>query len=321
MRRRLPRHLAPLLLALATALSSPAAASESDRGGIRLGVAPFELSAPPGAELPDVGTLLADRIATLGVGRVVGPAQLGAPAKASVEPSSVQTWAREAEVDAVVVGRTTQIGSHLSVDVRLLSGESGQVIGTYISEASGAGQIATAVDSLADQVLEGAEGLQSTIPAAQADAGSSTSFQAFDSEAPLSIKSTTLEATEVAGRRRLVFDGDVTVVQADVTMTSNRLTADYPKGSSQPSHLVATGAVRVVQGTQEARCDRGTYQRSEQLVVCCGHAELRDGANRVRGKCIEFDLNGETVRVQDATVNIVPEKEDADAPASTGSGR
>ena len=34
-----------------------------------------------------------------------------------------------------------------------------------------------------------------------------------------------------------------------------------------------------------------------------------DGANRVRGKCIEFDLNGDTIRVEDATVNIVHEQD------------
>jgi lipopolysaccharide export system protein LptA len=90
-------------------------------------------------------------------------------------------------------------------------------------------------------------------------------------------------------------------------MTSKQLTADYPKGSSDPTRLVAEGAVRVVQGDQEASCDSGTFNRAEELLVCCGHAELRDGASRVRGKCIEFDLARQTVRVEDATVSIAPE--------------
>ncbi len=102
-------------------------------------------------------------------------------------------------------------------------------------------------------------------------------------------------------------------------MTSDRLTADYPKGSSEPSRLVAQGAVRVVQGSQEARCDNGTFQRAEELLICCGRAELRDGASRVRGKCIEFDLAEKTVRVEDATVNIVPET--ADSGAANPGGR
>ena len=94
-------------------------------------------------------------------------------------------------------------------------------------------------------------------------------------------------------------------------MTSNQLTADYAKGASEPSRLVALGSVRVVQGGQEARCDSGTFQRAEELLVCCGHAELRDGASRVRGQCMEFDLRNQTVRVADATGNISPEPSDS----------
>jgi lipopolysaccharide transport protein LptA len=148
-------------------------------------------------------------------------------------------------------------------------------------------------------------------PAARSAGGSAASTRVFDSSAPISIKSDTLEAAEVDGNRRLVFSGDVHVVQDDITMTSNQLTADYAAGASEPSRLVAKGSVRVVQGKQEARCDSGTFQRAEELLVCCGHAELRDGTSRVRGKCIEFDLGNQTVRVEDATVNIIPEPSDA----------
>jgi lipopolysaccharide transport protein LptA len=295
---------------------------EADPRGVRIGVAPFESSGPPGVELPDIATLLADRIGTRGVGRIVGPSQLGAPAKASAEASAVIAWSEQSQVDSIVIGRTTQIGNSLSVDVRLLSGSSGELVDTFIAEVTRGDQTAAAVDSLASLVVEAALVLvaQSSAAAKRASGEVNPATSAvlpFDSSAPISIKSNTLEASDVSGRRRLVFQGDVRVNQADVNMTSNRLTADYPEGSSQPSLLVATGSVRVVQGTQESRCDEGTYRRAEELLVCCGHAELRDGANRVRGKCIEFDLNGDTVRVEDATVNIFPEQESG----NSGDGR
>ena len=292
------------------AVEEPAA----DPRGVRIGVAPFESSGPPGVELPDIATLLADRIGTRGVGRIVGPSQLGAPAKASAEASAVMAWSQRSQVDSIVIGRTTQIGNSLSVDVRLLSGSSGELVDTFIAEVTRGDQTAAAVDSLAGLVVEGALVLVAQSSAAVKPASgemipATSEVLPFDSSAPISIKSNTLEATDVNGRRRLVFQGDVRVNQGDVNMTSSRLTADYPEGSSQPSLLVATGSVRVVQGTQESRCDEGTYRRAEELLVCCGHAELRDGANRVRGTCIEFDLNGDTVRVEDATVNIFPEQE------------
>jgi lipopolysaccharide transport protein LptA len=266
--------------------------------------------------VPDFATLLADLLGTRGVGRIVGPEQFGAPATAPVEASAARAWAAAAAVDGVVVGRTTQIGSRFSVDVRLLSATSGAVVDTYIAEIARTDQVTSAVAKLADQVIAGALGLmgpadRAAPPAARSAMSSDASLRVFDSSAPISIKSNALEAAEVNGNRRLVFSGDVNVVQDDITMTSNQLTADYAKGASEPSRLVAQGSVRVVQGRQEAHCDSGTFQRAEELLVCCGHAELRDGASRVRGKCIEFDLGNQTVRVEDATVNIIPEPSDS----------
>jgi lipopolysaccharide transport protein LptA len=278
------------------------------------------VAGPSGIEVPDFAMLLASLLGTRGVGRIVGPDQLGVPATQQVEASDARAWAAAAAVDGVVVGRTTQLGSRFSVDVRLLSATSGTVVDTYIAEIAHADQATSAVAKLADQVIVGVLGLvrpadRAAPPAARSAANLDPSLRVFDSSAPISIKSNALEAAEVNGNRRLVFSGDVHVVQDDITMTSNRLTADYPKGSSEPSRLLAEGSVRVVQGTQEAHCDSGTYQRAEELLVCCGNAELRNGASRVRGKCIEFDLSNQTVRVEDATVNIIPE------PSDDGSGK
>jgi len=308
----------------AAAPHEPAAAAEtpSDAARVRVGVAPFAVAAPMGAEVPDYATLLGDLLVTRGVGRLVGPEQLGAPASAEVDPSTARSWAERAGVDGVVVGRTTQLGSRYSVDVRLLSGSSGEVIDTYIAEIPRSDETTAAVGGLADQVIAGmlaasAPADAPAVPAAAAGSPASASPRVFDRSSPISIKSQNLEATDVDGARRLVFSGDVNVVQNDITLTSNRLTADYPKGSSEPSRLVAQGAVRVIQGGQEARCDNGTYQRAEKRLTCCGNAELRDGASRVRGKCIEFDLGSQTVHVEEATVNFVPESS-GDGPNGPG---
>ena len=287
---------------------------------VRVGVAPFEVAGPSGVEVPDFATLLADLLGTRGVGRIVGPEQFGAPATAQIEASAARAWATAAAVDGVVVGRTTQLGSRFSVDVRLLSATSGSVVDTYIAEIARSDQTTSAVAELADQVIAGVLGLmdpadRSAPPAARSSAGSDSGMLVFDNSAPISIKSNSLEAAEVNGNRRLVFSGEVNVVQDDITITSERLTADYARGASEPSRLVTQGSVRVFQGNQVASCDNGTFKRTEELLICCGHAELRDGASRVRGKCIEFDLGNQTVRVEDAIVNIIPE------PSDGGSGK
>jgi len=315
------------LPALEPAGADDASGAEAERASeaaqIRVGVAPFEVAAPSGVEVPDYATLLADLLGARGVGHIVGPDQLGAPASAEVDASAVRSWAERAGVDGVVVGRTTQLGSRFSVDVRLLSADSGDVVDTYIAEIPRSDQTTSAVAGLADQVIAGLLALAApsddpAAPAARGAVGSTASASGFDRSAPISIKSESLEAAEVNGARRLVFSGNVNVVQNDITMTSNRLTADYPKGSSEPTRLIAQGAVRVVQGGQEARCDSGTFQRAEKLLTCCGNAELRDGSSRVRGKCIEFNLGNQTVRVEDATVNIIPASNDSGSGESGG---
>ena len=299
--------------AIADDLSGAENELAAEAARVRVGVAPFEAAGPSGVAVPDFATLLADLLGTRGVRRIVGPEQLGVPATAQIEASAIRAWAAAAAVDGVVVGRTTRLGSRFSIDVQLLSATSGAVVDSYIAEIARSDQVTSAIAKLADQVIEGVLGLVDR--AAPSAAVLNPSLGVFDSSTRISIKSATLEATEVNGNRRLVFSGDVHVVQGDITMTSNRLTADYRKGTSEPSRLVAQGSVRVVQGNQEARCDSGTFQRAEKLLVCCGHAELRDGASRVRGKCIEFDLGNQTVRVEDATVNLIPE------PSDDGSGK
>ncbi|MCH8889540.1 MAG: hypothetical protein IH827_00440 [Myxococcales bacterium] len=305
--------------AIADDLSGAENELAAEAARVRVGVAPFEAAGPSGVAVPDFATLLADLLGTRGVRRIVGPEQLGVPATAQIEASAIRAWAAAAAVDGVVVGRTTRLGSRFSIDVQLLSATSGAVVDSYIAEIARSDQVTSAIAKLADQVIEGVLGLVDR--AAPSAAVLNPSLGVFDSSTRISIKSATLEATEVNGNRRLVFSGDVHVVQGDITMTSNRLTADYRKGTSEPSRLVAQGSVRVVQGNQEARCDSGTFQRAEKLLVCCGHAELRDGASRVRGKCIEFDLGNQTVRVEDATVNLIPEPSDGGSGKSGGHWR
>jgi lipopolysaccharide transport protein LptA len=121
-----------------------------------MAVAPFAVNAPPDDDLPDVATLLADRIGTRGVARIIGPAEL--EAKPVTEPGSgrVVAWAVAARVDAVVVGRVTRIGGRLSIDARLHDGTSGAALGTYIAEVSRPEDLGKAVDQLAGQLVTAA---------------------------------------------------------------------------------------------------------------------------------------------------------------------
>jgi len=292
---------------LAGAVSSAAAAADETApapasvAAVSIAVAPFERRAAPDIVLPDVDQLLADRIGTRGVRKIVGPAELSVDADAEPTAEIVQAWSKQADVGALVVGRITRIGVPISVEVRLRSGSTGDVIGTYVAEILTPGQLESAVDDLARQVLDEAGGASpGSAPAVSAapSEGSDGSFGiAFDSDRPISIRADQLESIRSSGARTLLFTQNVVVVQDDVTIKSNRLEAFYPPDSSQPERMVATGRVRMTNSKNKARCDRATYERSKEMLVCRGNAELREGDDCVVGEWIEFDLESETVKV------------------------
>jgi lipopolysaccharide export system protein LptA len=319
------------VLGVAAVLAAPVGAEPEAAGEApavpALAVVAFQVDSAPGTTVPDVATLLADRLGTRGAARVIGPAALGVEPVADADAASVQAWARDAGVEVVVLGRVTRIGNQLSVDLRLRDGESGGLMRTVVQEIARPEDLEQSVDTLAARVVEGVgtgqeppedapdapEGASTVAraPQAQAPAAGGAApfgFRAWESNGPLSIESDELEASQQEGRRQLVFKKNVRVRQGDLRITCARLEAVYPEGGSQPDRLVATGSVTLAQGRQDARCDRATYDRVRERLTCQGHAEFRDGDNRLLGDVIEIDLRSEKVMVKGgASVLIQPE--------------
>ncbi|HME72450.1 MAG TPA: LptA/OstA family protein [Myxococcota bacterium] len=295
-----------------------------------IAVASFEGAAPAGSEVPDVSSLLADRLATKGVGQVVGPQALGVDAKTDPSADDVKAWAAKAGVEAVVVGRTTRTGPELAIELHLRSGATGQVVASYAAQVPQPEALPGAIDRLSDEVITGwrkarppaAPVAKNGAPpgAAARGAGPGATGEAksgFQSTAPISIKSDELEAIQKAKERFFLFTGHVFVQQDNVTLHSDRLEAYYPEGSSQPERLVATGHVVIEQEGKTAICDQATYLNTAQRIFCRGSAELRQGQDTARGKEIELQLDTERMFIRgDALVVLKPkEKEKAPAPA------
>ena len=135
----------------------------------------------------------------------------------------------------------------------------------------------------------------------------------FDSDAPIEINADTAEIVAEGAGRRLVFTGSVRVRQADLTLQSDFLEAEYVEGESEPRQLVARGTVRVEQGNRSARCDHARYERASQQVSCRGHAELVQGCDIVRGELIVLDLAANKARVEGAASIVISPKQGADA--------
>lgn len=305
--------LSLLLCAAGTMAAEKGAPKAPATRELRVGVAPFE-NGSPAATVPDVAALLADRLAALGAGTVVGPSALGASALLDPSPNDVKAWAASSGVAAITVGRAARNGAVLSVDVRLREAANGSITGEWSSDVPSPDELAPAIDALARQVLAAATSLQDG--GRRADRAR-TAPVGFDSKAPIAIHSSELEAFETpggGGARRFVFTGSVEVTQDNIRLTSDRLEAFYPPNASQPEKLVATGHVVVAQGERRALCREATYLNGSQRVFCRGDAELRQGDDRAQGKEIELQLDTQRMFIRGgAQVRITPKP---DAPTS-----
>ena len=142
--------LALLLLPLAGLAQSEA----PDPSTLRLAVAPFEGVGAAAQMGREVAAAVGDALRARGVGFVIGPDQLRLADRAGSE-AAVEA-ARRTGVAAVVVGRVTQLGKRLSVDIRLRSAASGGVLGTYVAEIPLGDPLGPAADSLAERLVLGA---------------------------------------------------------------------------------------------------------------------------------------------------------------------
>lgn len=289
-----------------------------------VGVATFEV-VPSGQQAPELGVLLANRLATRGVGRVAGPSELAAPARFEPAAAEAQGWARAAAVDAIVVGRTTRVGSGISVHAKLIDGVSGKVVGApVIADAARPEDLGRAIDgltaSLVERLAERPGAVSAPAPAAKPKSKERMGAS-LDRGKPLSIRSDELEAAPDAdGRRHLTFVGHVRAEQGDLSLEADRLEAFYPAGASEPERLGARGHVTIRQGDRLARCAEATFYRSDERVVCTGQlAEIEQACDLLRSPKITFHLNSERLEAAGPVdVKIRPDVPGCGLAAATG---
>lgn len=317
--------LAPLLLAA----MSTAARPSPDPEGWRVAVAPFEGD----RRRPSVAERVTDALALRPHARLLPPGSF--VAEPGLEPSAdaVRGWAYNAAVDDLVLGRVVSATEFTPerIEIVVRSGHSGAERARHVVRLDDGRDLDRAVEALAVEVL----GTLGVAPAAEAppaapgvapDGAPSSSTSArgggrgldaslalsgFDGKAPIEIKADAAEIVNRERGRELIFQRNVLVRQANVTLRSDRLEASYPKGESEPERLVAQGHVSVDQGDRRARCDRAIYRRAAQRLTCSGHAELVQGCDVVRGESIEFHLADDRARVEGAaSIVIRPNRED-----------
>jgi lipopolysaccharide export system protein LptA len=172
------------------------------------------------------------------------------------------------------------------------------------------------------------------------DAKPSTGFltlNATRSKEPITITSDNLEYLYDDGV--VIYRGDVLAVQGDVKIKSNELritlvkSDDGKKSSSRAATeldsadasklqtVVASGSVRIDQGTRWAVAGKATFEQSKRTLVLTENPVVHDGPNEVAGDriVVYIDENRSVVEGGPKRVKatLIPDKKDGAAGADT----
>ncbi len=123
--------------------------------------------------------------------------------------------------------------------------------------------------------------------------GTARAQGAHNSTAPIDFGADHIELQDKANRALL--SGNVSVRQAEMTLTSARMTVAYTgqvvDGSPQVSRLDASGGVTVTRPTQTARSNFAVYDLNRRIITMLGAVTLIQAGNTVNGGRLTINLD------------------------------
>jgi lipopolysaccharide transport protein LptA len=106
-------------------------------------------------------------------------------------------------------------------------------------------------------------------------------------------------------KRVAVFEGDVVVVDAQVRIEADTITAVFDAANA-PETITATGNVRIIQTDRVAVCARAVYSMKSGLLVLTGKPRISRGNDLLEGSRIVFKRDEDKVTCDDAVLRILP---------------
>ncbi len=126
-----------------------------------------------------------------------------------------------------------------------------------------------------------------------AGAAPAAAQQRHNSNAPIDFSASAIELQDKANRA--ILSGDVSVRQAEMTLTAARMTVNYTgrviNGSPQVSRLDATGGVTVNRPDQRAKSQYAIYDLNRRIITMLGAVSLAQGGNVVNGGRLTINLD------------------------------
>lgn len=117
---------------------------------------------------------------------------------------------------------------------------------------------------------------------------------------PITITSDRMEGDFEAGI--ITFLDRVKVVRGEMILYADKVET-YPKdGGEDLERVVATGHVKVINGTRTSVADRAEYLEEGEILLLTGNAKVSDSSNTLIGPVIRVYLNEDRTEVEGNTV-------------------
>lgn len=100
--------------------------------------------------------------------------------------------------------------------------------------------------------------------------------------------------------RRIVFQGDVRVSQADFSLTAQTITAIFGKDAEDIEKIIAKGDVTITKTDKTGWGQEAMYDREKAMVRLTGDPCLKQGKNYIRGSEISVFLEEDRMDVKGA---------------------
>lgn len=118
----------------------------------------------------------------------------------------------------------------------------------------------------------------------------------WNRNAPVDIHSE--EMTVDFEKNKIVFKGDVKVLQSDFSLTAGEVTAIFGESADDIKKIIASDDVKIQQADKMAWGERAVYDRESATILLTGTPVLKQGRNFIKGEEIQFRLDEDRMEVK-----------------------
>lgn len=120
--------------------------------------------------------------------------------------------------------------------------------------------------------------------------------ESWNRGAPVDIQSK--QMTVDFDNRRIVFQGDVSVRQADFSLSAQEVIAVFGDRAEDIKRIVAKGDVFIKKSDKVAWGNEAVYDREDATIVLSGNPRLKQGENTIRGEAIRVLLDEDRMDIE-----------------------